>query len=767
MGDGSLTLALGPTNTGKTHRAVERMLEHRSGMIGLPLRLLAREVYDRISARLGERQVALVTGEEKRVPAAPRFWVCTVEAMPEVSVDFLAVDEIQLAAHRERGHVFTERLLSARGALETWLLGADTMAPALRALIPEARLERRPRLSTLRWAGSSGLGGLPPRSAVVAFSADDVYAIAARLKHRKGGAAVVLGALSPRTRNAQVALYEAREVSYLVATDAIGMGLNLDVDHVAFASAEKFDGKEQRPLDAAELAQIAGRAGRYQRDGTFGVLRPLAPFPERLVRRIEEHRFAPVERLVWRSAALDFTSVDALIRSLAAPSPLPLFTRVEQADDFDALRALAERREVRERAATEEGVRLLWEVCQIPDYRKLLLLRHVSLLEAIFVALFDSGRLDPEWAEEQVRRIDRVDGDIDTLTAQLAAIRVWTYVSHRAGWLEPSFQARTRDIEDRIGDALHAELVERFVERSPRAMVIPADVAGPFAGLGALLEDRQREGERERERWIEALIEAPHDALAIEDEEVRFRGELVGELVAGRELAAPQIALALSDEVGPGARARIERRLAAFARDLVSELCAPLAIGAQRATAAVASGATHVIETDSGPVRGLLYQLAQGLGTARERDARAQLAALSDEDRALLDAHGIELGRRTVHARAMLAPASIARRALLARLFYRVTLDPPRGAVALARERTISPDAYLAIGFVVLGTRAVRADIVERVLGRLDSLDAPFALPPEIGRWLGVRAKELPRVLAPLGYRRRDQLWEPSQERST
>lgn len=749
MGDGSLTLALGPTNTGKTHRAVERMLEHRSGMIGLPLRLLAREVYDRISARLGERQVALVTGEEKRVPAAPRFWVCTVEAMPEVSVDFLAVDEIQLAAHRERGHVFTERLLSARGALETWLLGADTMAPAMRALIPEARLERRPRLSTLRWAGSSGLGGLPPRSAVVAFSADDVYAIAARLKHRKGGAAVVLGALSPRTRNAQVALYEAREVSYLVATDAIGMGLNLDVDHVAFASAEKFDGKEQRALDAAELAQIAGRAGRYQRDGTFGVLRPLAPFPERLVRRVEEHRFPPVERLVWRSSALDFASADALIRSLAAPSPLPLFTRVEQADDFDALRALAERREVRERAATEEGVRLLWEVCQVPDYRKLLLLRHVSLLEAIFVALFDSGRLDPEWAEEQVRRIDRVDGDIDTLTAQLAAIRVWTYVSHRAGWLEPSFQARTRDIEDRIGDALHAELVERFVERSPRAMVIPTDVAGPFAGLGALLEDRQREGERARERWIEALIEAPHDALAIEGEEVRFRGELVGKLVVGRELAAPQIALALSDEVGAGARARVERRLAAFARDLVSELLSPLAF-----------------ETDSGPVRGLLYQLAQGLGTARERDARAQLAALSDEDRALLNAHGIELGRRTVHARAMLAPASIARRALLARLFYRVTLDPPRGAVALARERTISPDAYLAIGFVVLGTRAVRADIVERVLDRLDSLDAPFALPPEIGRWLGVRAKELPRVLAPLGYRRRDQRWERAQERS-
>lgn len=752
MSEQALTLALGPTNTGKTHRAVERMLEHRSGMIGLPLRLLAREVYDRITARIGERDVALVTGEEKRIPEAPRYWVCTVEAMPvERPVDFLAVDEIQLAAHRERGHVFTDRLLNARGRLETWLLGAETMAPILRTLVPEAELTRRPRMSTLRWAGSSGLGGLPPRSAVVAFTADDVYSIAARLKHRKGGAAVVLGALSPRTRNAQVALYEAREVQYLVATDAIGMGLNLDLDHVAFASSRKFDGKETRPLEAAELAQIAGRAGRHQRDGTFGVLRPLDPFPDHLVRRIEEHRFAPVERLVWRSADVDFGSVDALIESLAVPPPSPLFSRVEQADDFDALRALAERPEVRARANGEAAVRLLWDVCQIPDYRKLMLLSHVGLLESIFVSLADDGRLEPGWVEANVRRIDRAEGDIDTLTARLAAIRVWTYVSHRPGWIDASFRARTRDVEDRIGDALHEELVEQFVERSRRTLSIPRDVAaGPFAGLGALLEDREQEDERAQRRFVDDLIEAPHEALTVDGEgRIAFRGERVAKLVAGRELGAPAVALTLADEgIGAGARTRIERRLSAFARDLVSALLAPLAI-----------------ETDSGPVRGLLYQLERGLGTVRERDARAQIEALSDEDRETLRAHGIELGARSVHARALLSAGAITRRALLARLHYRAPLDPPPGAVSLPRAREIPSEAYLAIGFVPLGSRAVRADAVERVLARLAEMSPPFEMPPEVGRWIGVKASELPRVLSPLGYRRRNRGWEPREVR--
>ncbi len=758
MGDpeGELVLALGPTNTGKTHRAVERMLEHESGMIGLPLRLLAREVYDRVTARLGESRVALVTGEEKRVPRAPRYWVCTVEAMPvERPVDFVAVDEVQLCAHRERGHVFTDRVLSARGLRETWLLGADTMAPILREIFPSARLARHPRLSTLRHAGKSGLGGLPPRTAAVAFSADEVYELAARLRARRGGAAVVLGALSPRTRNAQVALYEAREVQYLVATDAIGMGLNLDVDHVAFASLRKFDGKEQRPLEPAEVGQIAGRAGRYKRDGTFGTLSPLAPMSERLWRRIEEHRYPPIARLVWRAADLDLSSVDALIASLSVAPPHPRFVRVERADDTDALRALAERPPVRERAAREEGVRLLWEVCQIPDYRKLLLLRHAALVEAIFVALFDHGRLDPEWVEAEVRRLDRVDGELDTLTARLAAVRVWTYVSHRAGWVDPSFQERARAVEDRLGDALHERLVERFAPHGERTTVeVSARAAegSPFARLGAMLEDARREEDRARDREVDRLVEAPHEAFALDDEgRVLHRGRTIARLAAGRELLGPRLVLELPEEIGAGARARIERRLGAFVRDHVAELLAPLSLS-----------------TDSGPIRGLLYQLEQGLGTIDARSAAAQLEALSEDDRRALSSAGIELGRRTVYARALLAPAALRRRALLVRVHRGA--DEPRppegGGVAITRLREVAPEDYLAAGFVALGPRAVRVDLVERALARLAALSAPFALPPEVGRWLGVRASELPRVLAGLGYRQKGEGWERQPQAS-
>ncbi len=752
-----LILALGPTNTGKTHRAVERMLEHETGMIGLPLRLLAREIYDRVSAALGESQVALVTGEEKRVPRAPRYWVCTVEAMPmDLAVDFLAIDEVQLAAHRERGHVFTDRVLHARGRRETWLLGADTMAPLLRELLPDARLIRQLRFSALRHAGRTGLGGLPPRSAVVTFRAEDVYELAARLRARKGGAAVVLGALSPRTRNAQVALYEAREVQYLVATDAIGMGLNLDVDHVAFASLEKFDGKEKRSLEPSEIGQIAGRAGRFRRDGTFGTVSPLPVMNERLVRRIEEHRFPPVTRLVWRSAELDFASLDALIASLAAPAPHPVFARIEQADDFDALRALAERPRVRQRARGEASVRLSWEVCQIPDYRKLLLLEHVQLLEEIFLALHEHARLDAGWVEGQIRRIDRVEGEIDALVARLAAIRVWTYVCHRGGWTPAGLEERAREVEDRLGDALHERLVERFVGHGERVSVEvgPAPAAGghPFAQLGALLQERRRAEADARERGVARLVEAPHEAFEVDDEGwVRVRGVQVGRLVAGRDVLSPGVAVALEQEVGAGTRGRIERRLAAFAKDLVSELLAPLRV----------SGATGV-------VRGVLYQLEQGLGTADARGARGELDALDEVDRATLAAAGIELGRRTVYARALLSPEAVRLRALLVRVHGHAAgpWPPPRGGVTVARVRDVPPEAYLAMGFVALGPRAVRVDMVERALGRLDTMAPSFELPPEIGRWLGVKQAELPRVLGALGYRARDGRWTRQQRPS-
>ena len=459
---------LGPTNTGKTHLAIERMLGHRSGMIGFPLRLLARENYDRIVRLKGEKAVALVTGEEKIVPAHPNYWVCTVEAMPlDRSVEFLAVDEIQVAGDPDRGHIFTDRLLYARGSEETMFLGAETIRPLLRNLVSGIEFVSRPRFSKLAYTGPKKLTRLPPRSAVVAFSVQDVYALAEQMRRQRGGTAVVLGALSPRTRNAQVAMYQAGEVDYLVATDAIGMGLNMDVGHVAFSSLVKFDGWAPRRLHPAELAQIAGRAGRYMSDGTFGATGELGALDPELVDAIEEHRFDSLKVLYWRNSDLDFRSIDLLQRSLEAPPPAPYLRRAREAEDVQALAALARDPDIVPLAQAPAALRILWEVCQVPDFRKILSDAHVRLLKRIFLYLMGPEAKLPEvWVASQLAALDRPDGDIDTLVQRIAFVRTWTFISHRAEWLPNAahWQDRARAIDDRLSDALHERLTQRFVD---------------------------------------------------------------------------------------------------------------------------------------------------------------------------------------------------------------------------------------------------------------------------------------------------------------
>lgn len=767
-----IVAALGPTNTGKTHRAIERMLEHRSGMIGLPLRLLAREVYDKVSARVGELRVALITGEEKRVPPRPDYWVCTVEAMPlEREVDFVAVDEIQLAAHHQRGHVFTDRMLRARGRLETWFMGADAIRPVLEQLVPTAELTRRPRLSQLRGAGSMSLGALPPRTAIVAFSAEDVYSLAERLRRRRGGAAVVLGALSPRTRNAQVALYQAGEVDYLVATDAIGMGLNMDVDLVAFASLRKFDGEDLRGLDAAELAQIAGRAGRAEQDGRFCTLAPLPPLADELVHAIETHRFPDIRKVRWRSHELDFRSPAALIESLKQRPPgrfAALVEPVRRADDFDALVVLAARPDVAALARGREAVELLWDVCQIPDFRKLLDypdFGHVDLLAKIYVQLAGPRRrLDVDWMREQIDRLATREGDLHALLDRLATIRTWTYVSHHRAWIhDPEhWQARTRAIEDELSDALHERLMARFVEagrtrpafprgrrpsaraRSPREIVERERVAeGPFAKLLELelpaAPDEPREVGELDEDWIEALIEAPHDAFALDEQGfVVAGGQRIARFGRGVDLVRPQVSVTIPG-IGAGLGSRITRRLVAWSRDCVDELLAPL----RRAP----------LERLSSDARGLVYQLEQGLGTIHVEAARAQLRRLAPRDHKLLAGMGVRIGERMIWLPKLLAGPALRTRALLcsAALPRGVALAiPSAGAVSLAIDPEVPRDAYTAIGFPAFGQRALRADIVEKLHARLaefDTLDEDTRL-AELASLAGTRREQLPSVLA-------------------
>jgi len=771
---GQITALLGPTNTGKTHHAIERMLEHSSGMIGLPLRLLAREVYDRITARVGETKVALVTGEEQRVPRRPSYWVATVEAMPvDREVDFLAVDEIQLAGHHQRGHVFTSRMLSARGRLETWFLGADTMKGALRELVPTARHVEHPRLSRLAYSGSTPLARLPPRSAVVAFSMPHVYELADRLRKRRGGAAVVLGALSPRTRNAQVAMFQAGEVDCLVATDAIGMGLNLDVEHVAFAATRKFDGRDVRDVDDAELGQIAGRAGRWIHDGTFGAISPL-DLPASTVHAIETHSFPHVRRVQWRSDDLDFSSIAALRASLAEPPTRGILRHAAGAEDALCLTHLAGRDDITSRARNEEHVRLLWEVCTVPDFRKLMLAVHVEFLEQLFVELVDRGRLRDEWVERHIRDLERGSAsDVEDLIARIAAVRTWTYVANRASWLESpeAWQTRTRSLEDRLSDALHDRLVLRFVDAKkaarPRGRQVTKrargesehdldvllgaspDPAHPFAKLAAMraaLGPGARGAVTARPgspSWVEEIVEAEHDAFTLDATGTITHAparRVVGQIVRGPSLALPDVRLA-ADDLGAGARSRVQRRLLAFARDAVADLLGGIG--------GLATG------DSSAPLRAFVHRLEQGLGTVLESDLEDVLAVLAQEERSALEAAGVRFGAGIIYLPRGLTAGAVEARVGLAAAWFRTgraLRAPAGGAVSFVPSRGGDRRAYAAIGYPVLGPRAIRADVLDRVLDR--SRASAEREPPDdaqLASWIGASRSDLKRVLASAG----------------
>ncbi len=744
-----LTALLGPTNTGKTHRAVERLLEHQTGMIGLPLRLLAREVYDRLSVRAGEETVALITGEEKRVPERPRYWVCTVEAMPlGRKVDFLAVDEVQLATHIERGHVFTDRLLHARGRKETWFLGSNSLRPLVAALVPEARLKSHTRLSTLKHRGRLKVSGLPPRTAIVAFSMARVWELADRVRARRGGAAVVLGALSPRTRNAQVALYQSGEVDYLVATDAIGMGLNLDIDHVAFAELRKFDGRGSRNLDRVELGQIAGRAGRHLNDGTFGTLAPADTLAPALATAIEEHHFPAAQRVMWRNRNLDFSSVDALLASLEQRPDRPELRLMARAADTDALRGLAADPVIRPRVEGEGAVRLLWEVCQIPDYRQLVLEDHVAILGDIYRQLAsERGTLSADWLERRIAPLDNVTGAIDDLLTRLAFIRTWTYVAHRPAWApdHESWRARTRAIEDKLSDALHEQLVERFLtRRRAHVDVHVGDMAPRPDSPFAVLADLARTSPPPKtSNWLEDLIDAPHERLAFAPTgRVTFGDHEVGRLGQGDDLLRPTVAVDPGLDLSRGLGSRVQRRLTAAGRDLAGEVLAPLR--------------TDRLADASGAVRGLLYQLEQGLGTISAASARKQVRALLAEERKGLERFGVRLGYRYVFLGSALKPSVVERRLALANAFWGVAVEGlAPGAVSTDARSEVPAEFYDAIGFPRLGPLAVRADVAEKVSRALHhaARRGPFTPDPQLCARLSCQAEHLAPVVEALGYR--------------
>ncbi len=677
-----VTAVLGPTNTGKTHLAVERMLGHASGMIGLPLRLLAREIYDRIVKRRGAASVALITGEEKIVPPRPAYFVCTVEAMPlERQVEFLAIDEIQLAADPERGHVFTQRLLHARGRFETMFLGASTMEPLIRRLVPDAEIVGRPRLSTLSYAGSKKLTRLPRRSAIVAFSTDRVYAIAELIRRQRGGAAVVMGSLSPRTRNAQVELFQSGEVDFLVATDAIGMGLNMDVDHVAFAGLRKFDGRRTRWLHAQEIGQIAGRAGRHLRDGTFGVTAEAEELDPDLVEQVVEHRFDPVEAAEWRNARLDFDTLPDLLRSLTVTPGVPGLQLTSEALDETLLRRAIQDEEVKRIGRSRGAIMRLWEACQLPDFQKTTIDEHARLAREIFQALTGRrGRLTEDWIAPRFAELDRDDGQIDQLSARLSGVRTLSYIANRPDWVDQpqGWRDRTKALEERLSDVLHERLTARFVDRRTTALMralhvtedAVADVAeggqvtvegqavGHLEGVlfavdkgGSALEDRalrhaaRRAVGPEIARRLGQLAADTDEAFSVTPEGgVLWRGALAAQVVPGDPFT-PRVRL-LGDLGPEAARQRAARRIEAWLAAEAGRALKPL----RRLRQAIETGALK------GLPRGIAFRLVEAGGVIDRREVERDLAALSQVERRTLKTFAIRIGAHSVWTPEVLKP---------------------------------------------------------------------------------------------------------------
>jgi ATP-dependent RNA helicase SUPV3L1/SUV3 len=740
---GRLTAVLGPTNTGKTYLAIERMLGHESGMIGFPLRLLARENYDRIVQVKGASQVALITGEEKIAPPGARYFVCTVESMPlDRIVSFLAVDEVQMAADPERGHFFTDRLLHARGTHETMLLGADTIRPVLNRLLPDIDVVARPRFSKLAYVGPKKATRLPRRSAVVGFSASEVYAIAELIRRQRGGTAIVMGAMSPRTRNAQVDMFQSGEVDYLVATDAIGMGLNMDVNHVWFASLRKYDGRSLRPLRNVELAQIAGRAGRHMNDGTFGTTADVGGLEPEPVEAIENHRFDPLRDVQWRNNELDFRSVPALIASLNRPPPHEALQRVREQDDQLALQTLSAHSEFLPRLHTLKRVKLLWEVCQVPDFRKTMTEEHTRLLGQLFEHLTQGGeRLPEDWIESHVQRLQRYDGDIDTLMARIAHVRTWTYISHRPDWIQRAahWQERARAIEDKLSDVLHQRLTQRFVDRRAALLVRrlrdEGEMTTSVAAAGEVSVEGEHLGRIEGFRFVPDATEGQTDQKAVlsaalralrQDLPVRLQafassadGELVfdsqlrvcwgggpiARLLPSGDILAPKVEVLSSDLLDGPAREEVRKRAAAWVETRIRLGLSELMDA--RATAELPAGA-----------RGIVFQLCEGLGVLPRRPIEQQLGELGEDDRKALARLGVRVGVYSLYFPSMLKPVPIRLRAglwMIARNRETIPPLPAEGRTSMDLPRDAEREFYATIGYLPLGDHAIRADMVERL----------------------------------------------------
>ncbi len=749
--DNNLKAILGPTNTGKTFYAMERMLSHASGMIGFPLRLLARENYDKAVNVLGLNKVALITGEEKIIPKNAKYFCCTVEAMPvKKKVAFLCVDEIQLASDLERGYVFTDRLLNARGEEETLFLGSEIIKKIIQKLLPDCKIETRPRLSILSYAGVKKITRLKERSAIVTFSIPEIYRIAELVRTQKGGAAVVMGALSPRTRNHQVEMYQSGDVNYLVATDAIGMGLNLDIDHVAFASDMKFDGNSSRKLFATEISQIAGRAGRSTKNGTFGVISDELKFDKDIVKMVENHEFNSLTHIWWRNSNLDFSSIKNLLISLEEQPGKNILRKKGNALDFLCLGELSKLEHVNKDKNNKLLNELLWDICQIPDFGNIFSDRHIKLLEQLYKILKD-GKIGNDWLKSQILPLSRLDGEIDTLINRISNIRTWTYITNKTSWIKDAnlWQYETKRIENKLSDELHKRLTKRFVDKKiailSKKMNEKINLQAVIKFDGKVLVEDQEVGylsnfdfipeisndehsskiltaarkalPKELDKRVNEFINSSEEAIKLsEDGNILWMESSIGILSKGDNLYTPKIILKNFDMLSSDQKNKIHKKCEKSVSEIINKtLFSCLKLNNADKIDNDKNG--EVIELSS-KVKAINFHLFEGLGHTLVKNIPFQIQKINENDRLAIAKLGIRLGVNLIYLPLFLKPKIIKLKAILWSIYnneFFVDHLPEDGRVNCEINKKIKVDFYFFIGYIPCGNIGLRLDIYERL----------------------------------------------------
>ena len=731
---------LGPTNTGKTHEAIEKMLEFKSGIFGFPLRLLAREVYEKCIKKIGNDRVALITGEEKIIPSTASFFICTVESMPKDKVvDFVAVDEIQMCADKERGHIFTERLLFARGEKLTMFLGSQIMKTIIEDLIPDVHFEKKDRFSKLSYGGYKKISRLDQKTAIIAFSIEEVYAIAELVRRQKGGAAVVMGSLSPKTRNSQVELYQSGDVDYLVATDAIGMGLNMDIDQIYYSNLKKFDGKKTRRLNLVELSQIAGRAGRYKNDGSFGTTGDCETLNSDEIEKIESHNLPDVKMLYWRNSNLNFNNADKLISSLEQKPENKNLIRANESVDEIVLRFLLKKNI--ENNTYSKNLKLLWECCQIPDFEKKAYGHHINIVDTVFKFLcLKKKQIPNEYMKSQLSGLDKQHGNIDVLANRLSNVRTWAYVANKKNWVENAdyWIQLTKSIEDNLSDRLHEELTKSFIDKKisilarglKQDVVLDTDIdeenkvkidnqyIGELKGLKFLIDfvsnnldvdlksikKAARLGiQAELTKRVQKIIEEKN--LFINDDgKILWNNNPIAKIKKGENYLSPEIEI-IADDALPlenknELRIFVEKWLQNYIEEDLKDL-----INLTK------------IKIEHQYLRALAYQLYENNGVLKRKEVDEIIKKISKEDRKKLWQMGIKIGRYHIFLPRMFKPKSVTLRTILWKIYNEITskIEIPKFGLNFFESKNSNEKFLLLCGFEKFKNFFVRIDILEKL----------------------------------------------------